>query len=322
MFGTGQGMLEKRLAAILPQSFTTNGGTDGTITVADASLFKVKQEVILKANTLSNLDTIEVKRVLSPTQLAVGPKSGNIDTRSDVSAYTVALNASIFANEQKRPSIPMEETVRAVYEEEPTVAQRSILVDKIGRKIDNVVDNNGVNRLAVDGQFHAEVDVQVDVDIEGVYDPVDNPDPDNIGLVGVTRTDNPDETNQVQRISVKQGTVDTDTHSMDVSLHDHDGNAYRALNPLPVTGSYEKFFTVLAASKWMELATYDEVIPSFSNGNNDLTLTYREDGALLGEAVITNYTSLITWSIRLKRYIDDDDGTVLQDDDGTELNLD
>ena len=130
-------MLEKRLAAVSPQSFIINGGSDGSVTVNDTSLFKVKQEVILSASSLSNLDQIEVKRIVSPNVMYVGPKGGNIDSRIDVSAYTVALGATIFANEQKRPSIPFEEFTRAVYEEEPVVAQRSVLVDKYGNKYDN-----------------------------------------------------------------------------------------------------------------------------------------------------------------------------------------
>lgn len=314
-------MLEKRLGAVPPQAFTADGTDKGLVTLADTRYFKVKQKVILIGATLPNLN-LEVKQVIDSTKLLVGPINEDIKDYSDISAYTTALTSFIYANEQKRPSVPLEEFWRAVYDEEPTVALRNILVDKFGNKIDSVTDNYGINRLAVDGQFHAEVDVQVDVDIEGFYHPIDNPDPDNIGLIGVTRVDNPDETHQVQRISVKQGTEDTDTHSMDTSIHDHEGNAFRPLNPLPTTGSYEKFFQLINASKWMELANYDEIIPSFSNNDNDLTLTYKEDGAILGTAFVQNYTSLIIWHMILTRFIDDDDGTPLTDDDGTPLNLD
>jgi hypothetical protein len=127
--------LEKRLYAIPAQAFTANGTSDGVITLTSgACRFKVKQEVFLSAATLPNLDNIEVKRILSDTQLAVGPKGGNIDSRINISAYTTALSASISANEQKRPSIPNEEVVRAVFEEEPTVATRVIMVDSCGDK--------------------------------------------------------------------------------------------------------------------------------------------------------------------------------------------
>lgn len=129
--------LEKRLKAIPAQLFTADGTTDGLITlVSDACRFKVKQQVFLSGSTLPNLDQIEVKRVISDTQLYVGPKGGNIDSRVNISAYTLALGATITANEQLRPSIPQEELIRAMYEEEPTVAQRSILVDRCGDDYD------------------------------------------------------------------------------------------------------------------------------------------------------------------------------------------
>lgn len=314
-------MLEKRFIAVSPQLFTADGVANGVITVANTRLFKVKQEVVINATSLPTLDTLEIKRINNGNQMVVGPRGANINSVQDVSAYTVALGANIFANEQKRPSIPFEESTRAVYEEEPTVATRSVLVDALGEKIGNVVDNNGINRLAVDGQFHAEVDVQVDVDVDGTYNPLSNPDPDNIGLIGHERSLITGQPQQTQPITAKRGTVDTNSVSMDVSLHDQLGNAYTSLNPLPVSASYEKFFTIIVASKWMELAAYDEVIPTLSNGDNDLILTFKEDGATLGEAVITNFT-LSNWHIKLNRYITDDDNTPLQDDDNTFLNLD
>jgi hypothetical protein len=152
-------MLEKRLSAVAPQSFTSNGTTDGIVTVADTRPFRVKQEVILTANTLPNLDSIEVKRVISSTQLAVGPQKGNIDARADVSAYTVALGGAIRANEQKRPSVPVEEINRAVYEEEPIVAQRVIPVDELGKLRDK--DNPAPTKS---GTWWDEADITRDGD--------------------------------------------------------------------------------------------------------------------------------------------------------------
>jgi hypothetical protein len=63
----------------------------------------------------------------------LGPISGPISDRTDLSAYTVATSSFVYAIEQKRPSIPFEELTRAVYEEEPTVAYRNVLVDKLGK---------------------------------------------------------------------------------------------------------------------------------------------------------------------------------------------
>lgn len=155
-------MFEKRWAAVLPQSFTSNGTTDGVLTVADSSLFKVKQQVNIIADTLSNLN-LEIKSIPDKNTICVGPVSGNINARSDISAYTTALFAAITANEQKRSSVPQEEVFRAVYEEEPTTALRNVIVDKHGNKIDT--DNPFPVRLSDGsvniGSVNAELEVQL-----------------------------------------------------------------------------------------------------------------------------------------------------------------
>lgn len=130
-------MLEKRFIAVPPQLLIADGTANGIVTVANTRLFKVKQEVVLTAISLPILDTIEIKRVLNSTQMVVGPRTANINVVIDVSSYTTALNTAIFANEQKRPSIPFEESTRAVYEEEPTVALRVFPVDELGNPYDS-----------------------------------------------------------------------------------------------------------------------------------------------------------------------------------------
>ncbi len=156
-------MLEKRFPAVAPQALTSDGTSTGVVTVADTSLFKVKQEVILSANTLPNRDDVEVKNVLSPTQLVVGPKTGDITSVSNVSAYTVALSAAIFANAQLRPKISSDHFERAVYEEEPTVAKRVILVDKFGQKYetDNPLPVQLSDGSINIGTVNANLDVQL-----------------------------------------------------------------------------------------------------------------------------------------------------------------
>lgn len=124
-------MYEKRFAAVSPQLFTVDGSSAGQLTIADTRLFKVKQKVIIKADSLPNIE-LEVKRIDSINVMYVGSDSGNIDFRTDISAYTVALNAAVFANEQKRTNIPEQEIERLTYEEEPTVARRVTIVDPLG----------------------------------------------------------------------------------------------------------------------------------------------------------------------------------------------
>jgi hypothetical protein len=141
-------MLEKRFYAVPPQPFTADGTVNGVVTIAGNAcfLFKVKQKVILTATGLPNL-LLEIKEIDGNDNIQVGPIAGTlnvnnnpniqsqntgISARTNISAYTVGLNAAIFADEQKRPSIDNIEIVRAVYSEEPTCAQRGILVDDCG----------------------------------------------------------------------------------------------------------------------------------------------------------------------------------------------
>jgi len=149
--------LEKRFYSVPPQVFTADGTTDGVITIAANAciLFKVKQKVILTATGLPNL-ALEIKEIDSEENIQVGPfaqqlgvKGANtgITARTDISAYTVALNATIFADEQKRPSIDNIEIVRATYEEEPTVAVRSIMVDPCG----DLISSANPFPVAIDG---------------------------------------------------------------------------------------------------------------------------------------------------------------------------
>lgn len=126
-------MLQDRLAAVASQAFSTDGGTDGSVSIVDTSFFKVKQHVIVQATGQTNQE-LEVKRVVSPTSMILGPISGAINTFTDLSAYTVVANALIFANEQRRPTITADNFERAMYEEEPTVAERTVLVDEFGNK--------------------------------------------------------------------------------------------------------------------------------------------------------------------------------------------
>lgn len=128
-------MLEKRWISVPPQAFMSDGTIQGQITVVDASLFKVKQVVSISAAGQPNL-TLEIKTVESATQLRVGPVRGSIKAYSDISAYTIVAGAFIFANEQERSSVPEQAVERLTYEEEPTVARRVILVDKLGNKFD------------------------------------------------------------------------------------------------------------------------------------------------------------------------------------------
>lgn len=126
--------MEKRWNAVPATAFTSNGTIDGIVTVSSTKDFYVKQNVFLR-NNLSNAPAqLQIKSVISDTQLIVGLSTTNINTTSDISTYTTAAASTIEAPLQNRPSIPQLEYTRAVYEEEPVVAIRTTAVDPLGEK--------------------------------------------------------------------------------------------------------------------------------------------------------------------------------------------
>lgn len=98
------------------------------------------------------------------------------------------------------------------------------------------------------------------------------------------------------------------------------GAVINQANPLPVSTVYDKILQVVGRSKWMELAVYDEVRFNSNALNTAATGAFYEDQVLIGLAEVT-LTSDKDWSFVLSRYIVDDDGTILLDDDDTNLLL-
>lgn len=146
-------MLEKRFPVVPPQNFTADGTANGVITIANTRLFKVKEVVKITGTALPILE-LEVKNVINLHQMVVGPITGSILTTTDVSAYTVAAASNVFCPAtQKRPNITADDFERAVYEEEPVVAKRVILVDGLGDKY------NETNPLPVAATFSGTIQV-------------------------------------------------------------------------------------------------------------------------------------------------------------------
>lgn len=123
--------IEKKLAIIGPLPFTANGASDGTIQVSDTVSIKVYATVVIKADTLPNL-RLQVKEVVNKTELVVGPIDKNLGTKADLSLYTTALNATIEQPGQTNLDIPRDQWERSVYEQEPTLAKRQVMVDPYG----------------------------------------------------------------------------------------------------------------------------------------------------------------------------------------------
>lgn len=163
---------EKRWASIAPRLFTADGTDAGKITLANTILFKVKQKVAIQASGEPNLE-LEVKAVLSNTVLIVGPVGGSLQTKTNISAYTTAKGSFIYAQEQTRSEIPEVEHFRATFEEEPTNARRSVLVDPYG------------NFYTPENPFPVQVDLVLEnVQVNVELDAFEAEDPDSVLIVG------------------------------------------------------------------------------------------------------------------------------------------
>jgi hypothetical protein len=126
--------IEQKWPAVPPTLFTSDGSPYGIISVVTAKGLKVKQEVAIVATGQPNI-TLRVVRVMSPTQIKVGalnPPQGQWFQGVDVSAYTVAAGAYLYAGEQTKNTIKTDDMDKATYDQEPTVAWRSVLVDQFG----------------------------------------------------------------------------------------------------------------------------------------------------------------------------------------------
>lgn len=133
---------EKRFYAIPPQALIADGLADGTITVDSTYCWKVGQIITCVSNTVT-FRRLKIKAVLSENIIKVGDVNTPIYKFSDVSDLLVADTAMIELVDDaihtgshasnRRPVIDHLELFRAVYEEEPTIALRSHMVDWLGR---------------------------------------------------------------------------------------------------------------------------------------------------------------------------------------------
>ncbi|CAK0741503.1 hypothetical protein CCP1ISM_130010 [Azospirillaceae bacterium] len=211
---------ERTWSAVSPQAFTSNGTQFGVITVADTIGFKTKQSAYLTSDTKPKL-AVQVKRVLSKTQLVVGTIN-NAQIGSwpplDISAYTVADSAAIGAEQQEKNKIQRDDIEIATYESDPTVAKRTILVDNygnfynVGNPIPVQLSDGSINI----GTVNAELEVFLsakdnDPDIGDIHDSVRIGDGTNELVV------NPD--GSINTVPSAGGP------NTDVNVHDGSGNA-------------------------------------------------------------------------------------------------
>ncbi len=133
---------ERQWDAIGPVAFTADGGQDGVVTVASVHGMRVKQQVVIASITVpykaDTSEKLEIKRVLSPTKLLIGPikTTGEFLSKANLSAYKVADMATIKVIDQKKSKPTAPDIIAAVYEQEPVVAIRTFPVDEQGNNYD------------------------------------------------------------------------------------------------------------------------------------------------------------------------------------------
>lgn len=130
------------------------------VTVPDTYGMRVKQKATLSIAGLPAKE-FEIRRVLSDTQIHLG-ELDNKDFRAYANPVEYSTGTlTIF--EQERNKMGAEIYARATYEEDPVIAWRTLLVDPYGHRIDSVIDQDGLRRLAVDSTITLET-LTVDID--------------------------------------------------------------------------------------------------------------------------------------------------------------
>lgn len=175
-------MFEKQWLSVAPVLFTTNGTNNGLISVTDTAGFKVKAQVVISAAAQNNL-TLQVKRVLSSTQMIVGPISGPItNSNVNLTAYTLAAGAFIYQDQQARVTISPADIIQAVYNQEPVVSISTSSVDQYG----NIYDSDNPFPVAFDGTVSIG-----QVEVKGTNGNFIEPNPDGSLNVNIVPSTNP-----------------------------------------------------------------------------------------------------------------------------------
>lgn len=140
---------ERILVSLPPVLLTAQGTNLGRIVVTDNEYFKVNQIVVIGDPILPHIQA-KVKRIDSPTQMVLGPVDKSVSSKDilDLSAYGVT--SFIYAKEQVKSYPSIKEIEESMFEGEPTMARRTVLVDKYGRIYDSVLAPDGTLKLPVD----------------------------------------------------------------------------------------------------------------------------------------------------------------------------
>jgi hypothetical protein len=331
--------IERFWEKIGPVPLTADGTENGKITVEDTDCFKVKAFVLLKSDT-QGVQRFQIKRVISKTEMFLGLEGTKITARSDLSIFKASENTTIEQPEQEKVKLDQEDMDQATYEQEPTVARRSLLVDKGGNHY--TVMNPFPVRLSDGnvniGTVNAELEVQLShkdnsPDPGDVRDTVNVVDGflirrfekiDNVEYEGLA--DQGSLTNQAKwRITrkVKQPNGDLVTSIVGDTTYDQIWDNRQFLFPAVTPTDFfdrkwEKILPLLNNANFLKLGNFDSVIPSFAG--DIATLNYFESGANIARIKV-RYIHELDWDMTLEAFINNTNGDILLDDDGTSLIL-
>lgn len=171
--------LERKWLAIDARLLTADGTTFGLVQVVDTVDFRTKMKVGITSDTQQPIQ-LQVKEVLSPTMMILGlasnPQLGP-QAGIDLTAFKASENAFVRAPEQDKNQIPDKDHYLAVYEADPVVADRVILVDEYGRKIgkDNglvisSVQLQNIEQILVQGFLNNAQIFLTNENLENLYD--------------------------------------------------------------------------------------------------------------------------------------------------------
>jgi len=127
-FSPTSGLTERTWPSVILSPISVNGHV---ISVTSTVGLKVKMTVTLSKPGLTK-QQFEIKRVFDSKTLMVGPIGKNIKKVSEAEAFD---GGTLYAQEQSRNKLGDSPILRAVYEEEPTIAIRTIDVAPDGSLI-------------------------------------------------------------------------------------------------------------------------------------------------------------------------------------------
>jgi hypothetical protein len=151
--------LEKKWLKVDPKPFTADGGENGYVYLSNVKGFRIRQRVLLKATGLPNIEADIIN--VYPDRLIIGHYEEKRPV--DISAYTVALSATVEASEQDKQFVSQKDLISFVHEREGINAIRVFNVDEEGKPY------NETNPLFVRlsdgsisiGTVNAEIEVQL-----------------------------------------------------------------------------------------------------------------------------------------------------------------